>query len=146
MIQNSALSQNWAEVHTQRTLTEHTVRPGRAHYAQATGALRRVVARSVFCCRPSTSRVAGLAGRVTHCIAAPPRMSLFVVSQLLRHVASLSRNTTQRPSCALYRDPQGRPQPQYNLYRDSTWPGHARKQAGRIVALLAMSWPFLTMS
>ena len=94
-------------------------------------------------------RVGTLAGRVAHCIAAPPHVSLRAVSQLMRLVASLSRNTTQQTSSLrsryniLYHDIV--PQPGCACARCRSCraflsavlqalPGHIVGVAGRVVA------------
>ena len=134
-----------AQVHTQRTMDAHMVRPGCAHCSQvgcvvACRALyRRLVA---GCVVGLADRVAGLAAR--H-VAMPPRVSLRTVSQLLRCVVACCCAVSQRSVVVLR--PKVAPLSHYTnlciatLLLAKRTAHRVAREPDRIAGLLAVSWP-----
>ena len=142
-------------MHTQRTLTTHALRPGRAHSTVSWRTGRRVAAR--------TGRAAAMLpsppGHDTkNCITTQSlSRALRVVSRALPHVSQRSCAVSQgaatpyRSLAASYCDTKGHPQPRYKICiaTHPQRPSHARARSAarpaprQVVSqgLLAISWP-----
>ena len=121
-------------VHQVHTLNQ-PVRTGCEHCAQVahTACARHRVAGPT----PAVSQ----AWLAVSCIVSPhPRACRVAAPALCRE--PVSRYNPAAKQCTVSRPTGPPPQREYNLYRDSTWPGHARARTGRPYRgpLMVVSW------